>query len=324
VPLETFFDYDLKFQQRFVSDVEATGVLALHRSSHGYELQTATGDLLAAKSVVVAVGISHFRQIPRRLAHLPPDLVSHTSDIEASARSPAATSRSLMAGSRRSRPQRWPVTKAPTSASSCASRGWSGTAYPIKGLVHLRSGCAVRRLVWATAGGCSSTANAPGTFHRLPERMQVHTVRRALGPVGAWWLKERVLGQQPVLTSHTVVSAEADGNRLRLRVQRDDRRVIDQTTEHLMAGTGYRVDLGRLPFLGDQLRGRYAWWQGRPRCRPTSRRRLRTCTSSGWRPRTASGRPCGFSTARTTAPTASSVTSPGSGRHPRRRPCGDP
>jgi FAD-dependent urate hydroxylase len=60
-----------------------------------------------------------------------------------------------------------------------------------------------------------------------------------------------------VLTGHTVVSAEADGNRLRLRVKRDDgRRVMDQTTEHLIAGTGYRVDLGRLPFLGDQLRGR--------------------------------------------------------------------
>jgi glycine/D-amino acid oxidase-like deaminating enzyme len=157
VPLETFFDYGRKFQQRFVPDVEDSRVLALHRSSHGYELQTATSELVTAKSVVVAVGSSHFRHIPRRLAHLP-ESWSHTRHtIGASAPSLAATSRSSAAGSQRSRPPRWPVSKAPTSASSCASRRWSGTAYPTKSLVHRRSGCAVRRPVSATAGGCGST-----------------------------------------------------------------------------------------------------------------------------------------------------------------------
>ena len=67
-----------------------------------------------------------------------------------------------------------------------------------------------------------------------------------------------------MLTGHTVAGAEADGNRLRLRVQRDDGRVIDRTTDHLIAGTGYRVDLGRLPFLGDQLRGRLRLVAGAP------------------------------------------------------------
>jgi FAD-dependent urate hydroxylase len=66
-----------------------------------------------------------------------------------------------------------------------------------------------------------------------------------------------------VLTDHTVVSAEADGNRLRLRVQRNDG-VTDHTTEHLIAGTGYRVDLDRLPFLGNQLRERLGLVAGAP------------------------------------------------------------
>ena len=81
VPLETFSDYGLKFQQRVVPDLEDTRVLALHPSADGYELQTATGELVAAKSAAVAVGISHFRHLPAAagppasragLAHLAP------------------------------------------------------------------------------------------------------------------------------------------------------------------------------------------------------------------------------------------------------------
>jgi thioredoxin reductase len=264
VPLETFSDYGLKFQQPLVPDVEDTRVLALHRSSHGYELQTATGELLAAKSVVVAVGISHFRHLPRRLAHLPRELASHTShhrslgafsgrdvtvigggqsalETAALAREQGANVRVLVRQPRlvwNDLPQQEPRPPAqrlrrPTTG---LGDGWRMRFY----------------------------ANSPGTFHRLPERMRVRAVRTALGPAGAWWLKERILGQLPVLTGHTVVGAEAAGNRLRLRVRRDDGRVIHHTTEHLIAGTGYRVDLGRLPFLDDQLRGRLRLVAGAP------------------------------------------------------------
>jgi FAD-dependent urate hydroxylase len=264
VPLETFLDYGLKFQQRFVPDVEDTQVLVLNRSSHGYELQTATGEVLAARSVVVAVGISHFRHIPQRLAHLPRGLVSHTSHHRAfdafsgrdvtvigggqSALETAALAREQGANVRI-------FVRQPRLV-------WN--AVPHQGPRPL-----ARRLRRPTTGLGDGWrllfyANSPGTFHRLPERMRVRAVRTALGPAGAWWLRERVLGQLPVLTGHTVLSAEADGNRLRLRVQRDDGRVIDQTTEHLIAGTGYRVDLGRLPFLGDQLRGRLRLVAGAP------------------------------------------------------------
>jgi thioredoxin reductase len=264
VPLETFSDYGLKFQQRFVPDVEDTRVLSLHRSSHSYELQTATGEILAARSVVVAVGISQFRYIPQRLAHLPRELVSHTShhrsfgafsgrDVTVigggqSALETAALAREQGANVRvLARQPRLVWHEVPQQEPRPLARR---LRRPMSGL---GDGWRLRFY-----------ANAPGMFHRLPERMRVHAVRMALGPAGAWWLKERVLGQLPVLTGHSVVAAEADGNRVRLRVQRNDGRVIDQSTEHLIAGTGYRVDLDRLPFLGDQLRGRLDLVAGAP------------------------------------------------------------
>ena len=59
MPLETFFHYGLAFQRRFVPEVEDTQVVGLERSSDGYELRTAGGEAVTARSVVVAVGISH-------------------------------------------------------------------------------------------------------------------------------------------------------------------------------------------------------------------------------------------------------------------------
>jgi cation diffusion facilitator CzcD-associated flavoprotein CzcO len=162
VPLETFSDYGLKFQQRFVPDLEDTRVLALHRSAHGYELQTTTGELVAAKSVVVAVGISHFRHLPRRLAHLPRALASHTSHH-----------RSLGAFSGRDVTVIGGGQSALETAALAREQGanvrvlvrqprlvWNDL--PSKSRVHRRSGCAVRRPVSATAGGCGSTPTGQG------------------------------------------------------------------------------------------------------------------------------------------------------------------
>jgi FAD-dependent urate hydroxylase len=242
VPLETFVDYGLKFQQRLVPEVEDTRVLALRRSAHGYELQTATGELLAAKSVVVAVGISHFRHIPRRLAHLPRELVSHTSHHQSFA---AFSGRDLtVIGGGQSALETAALAREQGANVRVLVRQprlvWNGAPHQEPRRTAQRLRCPTTGL--GDGWRLRFYANSPGAFHRLPERMRVR------------------------------------------------------------------------------------WWQGRPRCRPASRRRPRTCISSGWRPRTASGRPCGFSTARTTAPTASSVTSwPGRpGRHPWRRPCADP
>jgi cation diffusion facilitator CzcD-associated flavoprotein CzcO len=178
------------------------------------------GELLAARSVVIAIGISHFRHVPQRLARLLRELVSHTShqrsfgefsgrDATAIGGRQSALETAALAGEQGARPRpRAPAQvglerRTPPRASSTGAAAALSTT-------GLGDGWWLRLY-----------ANLPGTFHRLPARMRVHAVRTALGPAGAWWLKERVLGQLPVLTGHTVVGAEADGNRLHLRVQQE-------------------------------------------------------------------------------------------------------
>ena len=44
----------------------------------GFEIELGTGEVLSARRVVVAVGLSYFERIPHALAGLPRALVSHT------------------------------------------------------------------------------------------------------------------------------------------------------------------------------------------------------------------------------------------------------
>jgi thioredoxin reductase len=93
----------------------------------------------------------------------------------------------------------------------------------------------------------------PDVFYHLPLATRVHAVRTVLGPAGAWWLRERVLGRIPLLLGHTVRAAEAKDGRVRLQIANGHER-IDLSSDHVVAGTGYRVDLRRLAFLEAELR----------------------------------------------------------------------
>ena len=75
-------------------------------------------------------------------------------------------------------------------------------------------------------------------------------------PAGAWWLKDRVVGRVQTLLGHSVRRAEARGDRAMLQVAGQDGQVVDITTDHVIAATGYRFDLQRLPFLSQNLKSR--------------------------------------------------------------------
>ena len=76
IPLETFISYGQEFQKRFVPNLEDKTVVSLDRTSSGFQISLADGEALAARRVVVAVGISHFQYVPqpfppyRKTSHL--------------------------------------------------------------------------------------------------------------------------------------------------------------------------------------------------------------------------------------------------------------
>ncbi len=84
-----------------------------------------------------------------------------------------------------------------------------------------------------------------------------------LGPAGSWWLRPRIEGHIDVRPRSAVVEAQIEDGRVRLRLQ-GPTGVEELSVDKVVAGTGYRTDLARLPFLDQDLRDSVASVPGLP------------------------------------------------------------
>jgi FAD-dependent urate hydroxylase len=264
IPIRTFTDYAMWFQREHAPDVQPTDVTHVGLRDRQFELELASGERLTARRVVLAVGYQHFTHVPDALARLPSELVSHASahrdftnfagrhvtvlGAGQSALESAALLHEAGADVRvlvRARTVRWhPQPNEPDRTLRARLRS------PASGL--------------GTDWLCYAWSNGPGLFHHLPPGARTAIVTRALGPAGAWWLKPRVIGQFPVATQTALLSAGRRGNRLELTVCGPDGHQHELMTDHLLAGTGYRVDLNRLEFLDARIATRIRQASGQP------------------------------------------------------------
>jgi cation diffusion facilitator CzcD-associated flavoprotein CzcO len=249
VPLETFTSYGLAFQREFVPNVEDRTVVELHRSPDGFALKLDNGETVAAGRVIVAVGITHFAHLPASLAHLPSDAVSHSSDHRdftrfknndvtvigggASALDVVASLYDVDAEVRLIARRSSLVFNVP------APRPWWQQWYPISGL----------------GGGWRNQfyEHAPAVFRQLPSGLRRWIVGSALGPAGGAPVKGRV-ERVPVLLGHSLRCAGFRDGRVHLRLLCSDGEERTLQTDHVIAGTGYRADIRRLPFLSKEIR----------------------------------------------------------------------
>ena len=256
ISLETFTEYGLAFKERIVPEVEDTTVSAIERRRYGYLVRMDDGEIVKAQKVVLAVGITHFEYVPETLAHLPPEFLSHSathSEVAvfsgrgvvvigagssgldwAGLLHEAGVSVQLVARQRSLKFHGKPSDK-PRSL-------WQRIQKPQTGLGR----------GWRS----SFYAKAPALFHHLPESLRLEVTRRTLGPSGGWFIKDKVIGKVPILLGYKVLGAQVRGNHVQLRLEAQDgtERVI--VADHIIAATGYRVDVRRLTFLSSDIRSK--------------------------------------------------------------------
>jgi hypothetical protein len=107
-------------------------------------------------------------------------------------------------------------------------------------------------------------ANSPLAFHYLPERFRVEAVRRTLGPSGGWFIRDKVIGKVPLHLGCTPQGAAVQNGKVHLSVCATDGNKREIVTEHIIAATGYKVNLERLKFLSPEIRSQLKTVKGSP------------------------------------------------------------
>jgi thioredoxin reductase len=87
----------------------------------------------------------------------------------------------------------------------------------------------------------------------MPESFRLQKVRNVLGPAPGWFMKDQVVGKIPLHLGATITKAEIASGRVRLELTDPTGARNTIEADHVIAGTGYRVDLRRLTFLDPNL-----------------------------------------------------------------------
>ena len=247
VPLSRFIDYGRWFQRQTVPEVDGREVSLVEPDTAGFRLKLGDGETIQSRRVVVAAGIAQFAWRPEPLRNLPLDLASHSSEqndlsrfcsrhvVVVGAGQSALESAALLheAGAKvellvRRASVRW-----------LWQRPWLHS-WPIEPLLYAPPDVGPALI--------SQVVARPNLYRRMPRKWQDKWGIRSIGPAGAGWLKAR-LDPVPLTTGRAIVSAAPNGGRLGVKLDDGSERTVD----HVLMGTGYRVDIAKYPFLSKRL-----------------------------------------------------------------------
>ena len=255
VSRELFAQYALSFQRKLVPNVQDVMVTTVIKLHEGFELHLSTGETLHAGKVIVATGNDYMAFTPELLARLPGELRSHSADHHDL--SGFKGKEVAVIGGGQSALETAAILHEQGASVSLLVREPQLVWNPVPSPVRRRSLSERLRSPRTRFGdglGFWVYDNAPGLFHLLPQEIRIARVKTALGPAGASWLKERVLGQFPIMLGHRIRGAETRGSRVALEVTDQNDQRLELVADHIIAGTGYQFNIHNLPFLDNSLK----------------------------------------------------------------------
>jgi thioredoxin reductase len=267
VPLDRFIHYGQWYQRQVVPDLDRRQICQVEASSNGFRLVAEDGQAIHARRLVLAAGIGSFAWRPEEFRTLPQSLASHTSEhrelrhfhgkqvLVIGGGQSALESAALL---HESGAQAEVITR---SQRIHWLQGW------LSKTLHRRSGTFVRNLLYAPTdvgpAGLSQLMARPELLNHLPRGLRDRLWKRSVRPAGAGWLVKR-LEVVPIRLGRFLVSVAVQGERVRVRLSDSTERMVD----HVLLGTGYRVDISKYNFLSLKLREAISRYNGYPKLRP--------------------------------------------------------
>ena len=248
VPLESFVRYGLWFQQQVLPDLDQRQISSIETDSTGFRVSVADGEVITSQRVVIASGIAPFAWRPAEFQNLPSAQVSHSSQHHELAQ--FRGKRVIVVGGGQSALESGALLHENGAGVEIIVRSmgvkWLGWKKKIQSLGPV----AKLFYSWTDVGpaGISQIVSRPALLKRFPRETQDRLRIRSIRPAGASWLMGR-LASVPITTGRSIVSAAADGSEIRLKLDDGGERAAD----HVLLGTGYRVQVARYSFLAPNL-----------------------------------------------------------------------
>lgn len=252
LPLDLFCKYAAWFQEQAVGEARDIRVTRLERANEGFKLTLADGTSFTSGRVVMATGHMAYRVLPPEVADIPEPLVLHSARIGnvrqyadrdvciiGAGQSALETAAILHENGAR---VRMVVRKSQLSWNEPYKRR-SLLSHVIRPEAGVGSG-------WQSY----AVSELPRVFRWMfaPERRHRH-VALSYGPAGSYWLRDRVNGKVDVLLDSRVVKATpVEGGSLRLTIA-GPQGTQEILTQHLIAATGFKVDIDRIDYLEPSL-----------------------------------------------------------------------
>jgi cation diffusion facilitator CzcD-associated flavoprotein CzcO len=263
IRLETFSSYGVAFQKRKLPELDKRTVTEVKAAGTGFVLGLEDGETVEATRVVLAVGVTHFENVPEILTKLPAEFSSHSA--------------------RHTEPETWRGRSVVVVGAGASALDLAALLHDAGADVHLvarkselkfHSKAVGKRTFWQRVRRPSSGlgpgwksyffANMPWAFHYLPQGLRLEAVRRVLGPSGGMYIRDKVMGVVPQHLGCQIEDAQVRDGKVHLKLVNEAGEREALVTEHVIAATGYRVEIERLSFLAPELLSRVRVVNGAP------------------------------------------------------------
>jgi hypothetical protein len=248
LPLDTFVEYGKWFRHQLGSDLDQRNVKRVARDDNGFKTTLQDGEEIRSRSVVIAAGIGPFKRKPDVFSRLSAEHVTHCYDGRDVSR--YAGKRVAVIGSGQSALESAALLHEAGASVEIIARQpklrWIGQHSWLHHMGIISSMLYSQHDVGPV--GISRLVAYPNLTRWVPLKLRDKIRLRAVRPAGSRWLPAR-LSKVKITTGRSVTDAKLIGNELGLRLDDGSLRTVD----HVLLGTGYRVDISCYEFLPPEL-----------------------------------------------------------------------
>ncbi|MFI7388385.1 NAD(P)-binding domain-containing protein [Streptomyces sp. NPDC049813] len=255
IPVETFASYGLWFAREALSPVDERMIEHIDAVPGGFAVRTEDGESVQGRAVALANGVLPYQHIPEALRGLADAHVSHSSrhsdlgrfrgaDVTVVGAGQAALEIAALLAEQRTRVRI--VARASRLDWNTVPPPWVRPWHQSLRAPHSGLGSGWRNWFYA---------ERPGAFRRLPERTRAAIATTALGPAGAWWIRDRVhSGAIDIRLGRAIEAARPAAGRLHVRTAGPAAGAEEFETDHVIAATGFQATRERMTVLAPGLR----------------------------------------------------------------------